>query len=374
MVPDGPVEGAVLLLHGLTDSPYTMRHLAEIYRSRGFRVLALRLPGHGTVPAALLDVEWEDWRAAVRVGARAVTERSSPAAPFHIVGYSNGGALALQYALDVLEGSGYPAPDRLVLISPMIGVSAFARLAPVLGWMGRFQPFEKARWLDIMPEYIPFKYNSFPLRAGHESFRLTKAVQRQMTRVQRSGLLAKLPPILSFMSVVDATVSASAVVNSLYARLPSGRGDELVVFDLNASAETGPFIRASEQGLLSRLFRSSERPFRLCAVANARPGTREVVERSVDQAPRSSSRPLPLAWPEQVYSLSHLALPMAPDDPLYGLKGAVGNASPRGEKGVLTVPVDQFMRLYSNPFFPYLREKVEGGIDSRPLPSHAVDR
>jgi alpha-beta hydrolase superfamily lysophospholipase len=362
-IPDEPVRGGVLLLHGLTDSPYTLRHLADIYRSRGFYVLALRLPGHGTIPAALLDVEWEDWRAAVKVGARAVREREGPALPFHIVGYSNGGALALQYALNVLEGSGDPAPDQLVLISPMIGVSAFARLAPVVGWMGRFQPFEKARWLDIMPEYMPFKYNSFPIRAGHESYRLTRAVQGQIARVQKAGLLRQLPPILSFVSVVDATVSTRAVADSLYARLPQGRGDELVAFDLNASAEMGPFIRASEHALLAELFGNAERSYGLCVVANARPDTREVVERSVSAGSTSISiRPLPLAWPRQVYSLSHLALPMAPDDPLYGLSGPVGGAAPHGEKGVLTVPMDQFMRLYANPFFPYLREKVEATL------------
>jgi alpha-beta hydrolase superfamily lysophospholipase len=362
-IPDEPVRGGVLLLHGLTDSPYTLRHLAEIYRSRGFYVLAMRLPGHGTIPAALLDVEWEDWRAAVKVGARAVRGHSGPTLPFHIVGYSNGGALALQYALSVLEGSGDPVPDRLVLISPMIGVSAFARLAPVVGWMGRFQPFEKARWLDIMPEYVPFKYNSFPVRAGHESYRLTKTVQGQIARVQKAGLLRKLPPILSFVSVVDATVSTRAVVDSLYARLPQGRGDELVAFDLNASAEMGPFIKASEHALLAELFGNAERSYGLSVVANARPDTREVVERSVSAGSTAISiRPLPLAWPRQVYSLSHLALPMAPDDPLYGLSGPVGGAAPHGEKGVLTVPMDQFMRLYSNPFFPYLREKVEATL------------
>lgn len=375
LVAEGPVRGGALLLHGLTDSPYTMRHLADIYRSRGFYVLALRLPGHGTIPAALLDVEWEDWRAAVKVGARAVREHSGPTPPFHIVGYSNGGALALQYALNVLEGSGDPAPDQLVLISPMIGVSAFARLAPVVGWMGRFQPFEKARWLDIMPEYIPFKYNSFPVRAGYESFRLTKSIQGQVARVERAGLLGRLPPVLSFLSVVDATVSTRAVVDSLYAKLPQGRGDELVAFDLNASAEMGPFIKTSEHALLAELFGNAERPYRLCVVANARPDTREVVERSVPAGSTTISlRPLPLAWPRQVYSLSHIALPIAPDDPLYGLSCPVGGAAPHGEKGVLTVPMDQFMRLYSNPFFPYLREKVEGGIDSRHVPSHAVDR
>jgi len=83
--------------------------------------------------------------------------------------------------------------DRLVLLSPMIGVSPSRAWPP--SWVdGRFQPFEKARWVDVMPEYNPYKYNSFPVHAGHESFRLTKVVQKQIGRIGENGLLAKLPP------------------------------------------------------------------------------------------------------------------------------------------------------------------------------------
>jgi FlaG/FlaF family flagellin (archaellin) len=45
------IRGGVLLLHGMTDSPYTMRHLATMFQEQGLYVLNLRLPGHGTVPA-----------------------------------------------------------------------------------------------------------------------------------------------------------------------------------------------------------------------------------------------------------------------------------------------------------------------------------
>jgi hypothetical protein len=58
--PDGQPVGAVVLLHGLTDSPYSLRHVARRYRDAGFVAIAIRLPAHGTVPAALTDVEWED--------------------------------------------------------------------------------------------------------------------------------------------------------------------------------------------------------------------------------------------------------------------------------------------------------------------------
>ena len=50
--PDGPPARAVVLLHGLTDSPYSLRHIARRYREPGFVAVAIRMPAHGTVPAA----------------------------------------------------------------------------------------------------------------------------------------------------------------------------------------------------------------------------------------------------------------------------------------------------------------------------------
>ena len=46
--PDGPPKGAVVLLHGLTDAPYSLRHIAGLYRDAGFVAVAPRIPGHGT--------------------------------------------------------------------------------------------------------------------------------------------------------------------------------------------------------------------------------------------------------------------------------------------------------------------------------------
>ena len=47
LVVDSP-RGGVLMLHGLTDSPYTMRSLATQMANEGFHMIALRLPAHGT--------------------------------------------------------------------------------------------------------------------------------------------------------------------------------------------------------------------------------------------------------------------------------------------------------------------------------------
>jgi hypothetical protein len=61
-----------------------------------------------------------------------------------------------------------------------------------------------------------------------------------------------------------------------------------------------------------------------------------------------------------------VAIPFPVDDPLYGLEPGVtpygsrrlGALSPRGEKAVLTVPVDTLMRVMSNPFYPYLERRL----------------
>ena len=128
LVPEN-IQGGALLLHGLTDSPYSLRKIGEILHAKGFYVLGLRVPAHGTVPGALTKVHWEDWVAASRIGARHVREQIGPGRPFMIAGYSNGGALAVKYSLDALSDPGLPRPDRLLLFSPEIGISSFAFIA-----------------------------------------------------------------------------------------------------------------------------------------------------------------------------------------------------------------------------------------------------
>ena len=46
--PDTAAVGAIVFLHGLTDSPYSARGVARLYREYGYVCIAIRLPGHGT--------------------------------------------------------------------------------------------------------------------------------------------------------------------------------------------------------------------------------------------------------------------------------------------------------------------------------------
>ena len=124
--------------------------------------------------------------------------------------------------------------------------------------------------------------------------------------------------------------------------------------------------------------------YRLSIVTNASTSSFDVVERSSGPgATAVETRPLGLSWPPAVFSLTHIALPFAPDDPVFGVAppdGAeglhVGALEPRGERQLLVVPVEQFMRLSYNPFYSYLESRAAAWLSGSPTKAevaHARD-
>ncbi|HHF7348358.1 TPA: alpha/beta hydrolase [Legionella feeleii] len=372
--PQGPPVGAVVFLHGLTDSPYSLRHIARRYREHGYVAIAIRLPAHGTVPAALTDVKWEDWLAATRLAIREARKRVGPSRPLHLVGFSNGGALALKYTLDALEDEKLTRPDKIILISPMIGITRFARFAGLAGLPALLPAFAKAAWLSILPEFNPFKYNSFPINGARQSYCLTTELQQQILRLIRRGQLSQLPPILTFQSVMDFTVSTRAIVSAFYAQLPAN-GSELVLFDLNRAAKFGILLRPAADAALTRLLNPPPRKFRTTIITNVNEESEAVVESITEAgAVNEQRRPLGLSYPKEVYSLSHVAIPFPITDGLYGLQPdptenygiQLGATATRGERNVLIVSLDSILRLSSNPFFPYMIKRIEENIPPTP--------
>lgn len=372
MEPDGKPLGAVVLLHGLTDSPYSLRHVAKRYRDLGYVAIGVRLPGHGTVPAGLTDVRWETWMAATRLAVREARRRVPAPAPLHLVGFSNGGALAMKYALDAIEDPKLPRVDRNVLLTPMIGITRFARFAGLAGLPALLPAFANAAWLSITPEFNPFKYNSFPVNGARQSYRMTDALQGQIQRLARTGQLGTLPPVLTFQSVIDFTVSTPAILTALYALLPDN-GSEIVLFDVNRTVKFGPLLRPSAYVALDQLAPTSPQAYRFTSIVNVNDLSGAVAARTIAPGQlRAEERGLDLLYPSGIFSLSHLAIPIPMDDSLYGLepdlKAApefgfrLGAMGARGERGALVVDQDFLTRLSSNPFFPYVLERIEDGI------------
>jgi esterase/lipase len=86
---------AVLLIHGFLSSPAEVRSLGERLHAEGHHVLGVRLEGHGTSPWDLRGRNWHDWAASVESGYDIIKAFSESV---HIVGFSTGGLLALNYA------------------------------------------------------------------------------------------------------------------------------------------------------------------------------------------------------------------------------------------------------------------------------------
>jgi len=368
--PAGEPRGVAVMLHGLTDSPYSMRSLAQLYREHGYVVLVPRMSGHGTVPAGLTRGGREEWNAVVEMAMREAQRRAGEALPIHLVGYSNGAALALLHELRWIERGQRSDVDRIVLLSPMIEVNRFARYAGLAGVPAFFTRYAKSAWLDLLPEYNPFKYNSFPVRAARESYLVTADLQRSLETVSRQNRIAQLPPILAFQSVVDDTVSARAVMQRLFDVLP-GNGSELVLFDVNRSRVMSPMLRPAATDW-SRNVLQRQREYTLTVLGVASPDDSTVLARSrAAHAPAITAQPVGMRYPAEVYSLSHVALPFADDDPLYGMHPSgqgglrLGAVAVRGERNALVVSQDALSRLGSNPFHAWMLSRIEATIDPR---------
>jgi hypothetical protein len=82
---------------------------------------------------------------------------------------------------------------------------------------------------------------------------------------------------------------------------------------------------------------------------------------------------LGLVWPPGVFSLSHIAIPFRPADPLYGdgndtesgttESGVVlGAIAPRGERSVLALTPNYFLRLRYNPFYDFQATRIQSWL------------
>jgi alpha-beta hydrolase superfamily lysophospholipase len=356
--------GGILLIHGLTDSPYSMKYLADLFYKKGFYVLSMRMPGHGTIPSVLANVNRKDWTAAVKIGAKRVNEFTGSDKPFYMAGYSNGGLLTLNYTFESIRDGQLAKPDKLLLFSPSVGVTKFAALSKWLKAFSFIPYFEKSKWKSISPEYDPFKYNSFPLNASKQLYDLSMQTQENLLTHQEKGTLDTLPPIITFQSVADSTVITDDIIYKLYANLPVNN-HELILFDVNRNSYLQNFLKSNHGRFLSELSGPEKLPYTLTIVTNKDTNSVDVVARTKKQnTTEFINTDLNLPWPKQVYSLSHIAIVFPPDDPLYGIAPKddgslhLGNLELRGERNLLKIPAGNLIRIRCNPFFDYMMSRT----------------
>jgi len=364
-----PVGGA-LLIHGLSDAPYSLRALAEKLVAANYTVVCLRVPGHGTSPKALADSSWKDWAAATKLAMADLRNRIPKELPVIAVGYSNGGALCVNDVCEGLRaGDASARPNALVLVSPMIGITAlaeFTELYPAVSWL---TGEKKLSWSGIEPEIDPFKYSSWPVNASLQAFRITRHVEASIAALAADGLMKDFPPTLVVQSAADATVIAYRMIDVLMDRLPPGRG-ELILFDINRSSWLEGLTDDSFEKHIRPRLKRPDLPFVLTLVTNRKPDSPELFARTLVSG-KITETDIGVPWPVGNFSLSHVALPIPPDDPVYGggqvespKKLPLGTLALRGESGILSISSGLMMRMRFNPFYEWTENEILKWIDT----------
>jgi len=361
----------VLMIHGMSDSPYSLNAQANYLKERGAYVVNLRMPGHGTIPSGLVELRWQDMARVVEMGMRHLSEQIGDK-PIYIMGYSTGASLALNYTLKSISDPKYTKPQGLILYSPAIGVTSAAALAIWQSRIGHLFGVDKLAWTNILPEYDPYKYGSFSVNAGDQVYRLTIEVQKEFDDITEDiSKLNQIPPILSFLSVVDSTIKVPDVINRLYDRLPDNNST-LVLFDINRNYQSIQLISPKvEKSLKSLLSLKESHNYQIDIITNRvmenRPNLTQI---TIDKSGAFWQKRLDLEWSKSLYSLSHLAIPISPYDPVYGLYEdekydgiRLGSVFSHGENGVLAIPSSYLQRQRWNPFHSYTKDRVLDFLD-----------
>lgn len=354
-------EFGVLLLHGMSDSPYALSNVAHHFKGKA-HILGLRLPGHGTLPSGLTRLHWQDLTAAVDLATGHMRQQLN-GKPLFVVGFSTGAAVALNHELVRISQNKAADYAGMIFISPAIGLAPIALGARWQSRIGALLELDKLQWNSIQIEYDPFKYTSFAVNAGDVVYRLAEHNQQllqQLTLQQREHI----PSILSFQSVVDDTVSSLAVLSQLYQNLPD-KGHELVLFDMNRLNVNAKMVARDPLLPLLPAIESPSLTYRGTIIENISADTAQVQARDFGNSV-NAIEPLALSWPQGVYSVSHVALPFSPLDGLYGThvdtrlhRIQIGAAASRGERGLYSVPAAEILRQKWNPFFPYVLARID---------------
>ena len=182
----------VLLVHGFTGSPASMRPWAEYLNQKGYTVRVPLLPGHGTKPEDLNEVTWDQWPAKVEAE---LDELFKSCSKVFICGLSMGGGTTLNVATRLSK-----TLSGIILVNPMIHV---AFIGPEVAYfLSRFQKLRKSVGDDIKrPGVTEWGYDALPTRGVYQLLKMLKYT--------RSRLHDVTVPMQLFHSVEDHTLPVS---------------------------------------------------------------------------------------------------------------------------------------------------------------------
>jgi len=182
-------EVGILLVHGFTGSPASMRPWAEYLNQRGYTVKVPLLPGHGTTPHDLNLVKWQEWPAKVESD---LQELLRTCRKVFICGLSMGGGTTLNIATRYSKELA-----GIILVNPMIHVKFVPHQ---LAWaISRFQKMRDSVGDDIKrPGITEYGYDALPSVGVSQLLKMLHYTRKRLHDVTA--------PMLLFHSVDDHTL------------------------------------------------------------------------------------------------------------------------------------------------------------------------
>ena len=179
----------ILLVHGFTGSPASMRPWGEFLHSKGYTVRVPLLPGHGTRPEDLNKVKWQEWPAKVEFE---LSELRKSCDVVFLVGLSMGGGTVLNVATshnETLAG--------VVLVNPMIHVKGVP--VELAFFLSRLQKMRTSVGDDIKrPGITEYGYDALPAVGVYELLKMLHYTRKRLHDVTA--------PMLLFHSIDDHTL------------------------------------------------------------------------------------------------------------------------------------------------------------------------
>jgi carboxylesterase len=190
----GSGDAGVLVLHGFTGNPGSMRGLADACAAAGFHVEMPQLAGHGTAIEDMVPTRWSDWSRDAETAYQALAARASKIV---VMGLSMGGSLTLWV------GAQHPEVKGIVCVNPATQPQASEVIDMLQGMVDAGTVVMDGIGSDIAePGVVETAYPGTPIAALH-SFQVDGLVPLS----QRYADMKM--PLLLFTSVQDHVVSPS---------------------------------------------------------------------------------------------------------------------------------------------------------------------
>lgn len=191
---EGYSKGVVLLLHGLYDSPYIMKDLAQYFNTNCFTTRSLLLPGHGTVPGDLRHNHFSEWIDAVSYTIEQIKYKYR-GENILLAGFSTGAGLALNHAIE------HPSDVKaMFLFAPLVKVSG-------LNVFGSYVFEAIGEYVQKNEEVDTFKYESVTANSVIQVNMLAESLRCKLQEKRNLDM-----PIFIAQAWNDYTLSAQEIV------------------------------------------------------------------------------------------------------------------------------------------------------------------